>query len=363
MSMEREKKTLLGLPLTGAERQWLTERLETLSVKEEYQLAAAVLRTGKLAELAEKEGVERLTAVLGMKPEVAVDAVNCLLTLHDYEVCYPVSSHEGLGAYYLRHELSCPNEARPFADLEQLGQYYEDLHPGVFVGNCYVAYPARSSPRLYDGTDLGRLQDNDWSLRLKLASPHKPEGVWLRLPDYSAASGKLDEVALALKELGAVRLEECTLLEARCVLPEIGDLTEQYDDLEELVRDGDDLGYVLDEQGQGMPHFMEKFTAAMELEHCRDLRLALDISQNLHCYEWVPNQDLTEMGRHFLHERKGSEELLRSGCFDAASYALDVLDSAGYVLTNDERGFIARNDCEFQFDRAQPRQGSDLTMN
>jgi hypothetical protein len=26
--------------------------------------------------------------------------------------------------------------------------------------------------------------DNDWSVKLKLASRHAPDGVWLRLPDY-----------------------------------------------------------------------------------------------------------------------------------------------------------------------------------
>lgn len=34
--MDRDHKALLGLPLTNAEREWLTDRLETLSVKESY---------------------------------------------------------------------------------------------------------------------------------------------------------------------------------------------------------------------------------------------------------------------------------------------------------------------------------------
>ena len=39
----------------------------------------------------------------------------------------------------------------------------------------------------------------------------------------------------------------------------------------ELVKDGNDPGYALDEQGQGTPHFMERFAAALEYENCRDL--------------------------------------------------------------------------------------------
>ena len=38
------------------ERQWLVERLETLSVKEKYQLAAAMLTTGCLEEVSGKAG-------------------------------------------------------------------------------------------------------------------------------------------------------------------------------------------------------------------------------------------------------------------------------------------------------------------
>ena len=40
--MSGEKELLLSLPLDNKEREWMEERLRTLSVREEYQLAAAV---------------------------------------------------------------------------------------------------------------------------------------------------------------------------------------------------------------------------------------------------------------------------------------------------------------------------------
>ena len=49
--MNQKQEALLGLPLTNAEREWLTDRLETLSVKESYQLSAAIMRSGRLQEL------------------------------------------------------------------------------------------------------------------------------------------------------------------------------------------------------------------------------------------------------------------------------------------------------------------------
>ena len=43
--MSGEKELLLSLPLDNKEREWMKERLRTLSVREEYQLAAAVWRS------------------------------------------------------------------------------------------------------------------------------------------------------------------------------------------------------------------------------------------------------------------------------------------------------------------------------
>ena len=48
------------------ERQWLIDRLETLSVKEQAQLGAAIISRGQLAALSEKAGEERELAILKM---------------------------------------------------------------------------------------------------------------------------------------------------------------------------------------------------------------------------------------------------------------------------------------------------------
>ena len=355
MDIQKKRDFLMSLPLMEQEQRWIMERLDTLSVKEQYQLSAAILRTGKLEELAGKTGWELQTAILHMDPKVAVDAVNCLLSLEDYQVCFPAGSYAQLGSFYLQHEARLPERAMYYADLEALGRRYEDRHPGLFVGNCYVEYPEHPSAPRYTGQGLIP-EDDGWSMKVKLASSAVPEGVWLRLPDYSAMTDRPDEVALALDELKTRSLENCMLLDVRCSLPELGNLMEQYDSALELVNDGSDLGYVLDEQGQGMPHFMERFAAALEFEHCRDLRLALDISQNLHCYEWVPRDGLKDFGRRKLLEAGVSEELLDSGCIDLEGYGADLLEEAGYVLTADESAYITRNNLEFLRDWSTPEE-------
>ena len=172
------------------------DRLDTLSVKVQYQLSAAFLRTGKLEELAGKNGWELQTAILHMDPKVAVDAVFCLLSQEDYQICFPAGNYAQLGSFYLRLESHLPVRDMYYADLEALGRRYEDRHSGLYVGNSYVEGPEHPSATRYTGQGL-ITEDDGWSMKAKLASSAVPEGVWLRLPDDAAMTDRPDEVALA----------------------------------------------------------------------------------------------------------------------------------------------------------------------
>lgn len=326
---------LTSLPGTDQERRWLKERLETLSEKEKTVLSAIIYQP----------------------PATMAEAIDDLLSMEEYEICFPANSYKQLGEFYLRHEASVPEDAISYADLDRLGMMYEDKHPGLFVGNCFVVYPSAPPILRYTGQDESIPEDTGWSVKVKLASHSVPEGVCLRLPDYSQTNdGKPDETALALQALRVSSLEDCVLMDAQCCLPELGHLMEQYGDALELVNDGNDLGYVLDEHGQGMPRFMERFGAALEYEDCHDLRFALDIAQNLHCYEWVPCDGLKELGAQKLREAGVPEVLILSGCIDLEGYASDLLENAGYIQSRDESAYIARNSRKFIYERSPPRE-------
>jgi len=186
--------------------------------------------------------------------------------------------------------------------------------------------------------------------------------VWLRLPDFSELiSGHSVELELALDVLRAESLEECTLLEAKCILPEAGDLMEQYDSIASLIREGDDLGYVMSEQGQGDSQWMECFSAALEYEDCRTLSFALDIAQNIRCYEWVPKEDLEVSAEGLLMDAKVPQSVIDSGAIDLAGYKAHLLESAGYMQTSGESGYITRNDREFIYEYSTPK-GPEMTM-
>ena len=355
--MEQTQEALLCLPLTSAEREWMIGRLETLSVKESYQLSAAIMRSGRLQELMGKSCQELQATVLRMKPDVALEAINCLITLHDYEVCNPAGSYEALGRFFLKYESGAPKEALPFVDLAQLGRRYEDLHPGLFIGGSYVVYPTKEPEQLYTGHNLAELDDSDWSVRLKIASPEKPEGVWVRLPDYSLVNDdRAGEVELVLLELKVDTIQECTLLDARCVLPEVKDLVSEYQGVADLIYDGNDLGFLLDEQGQGMPHFSEKFHAALAYEKCTRLGAALDIAQNLRCYDFVPKEEIESFTEKYL-ESMGIEAghmSLLSECMDRESYGRYLLAQQGYQQHAASGSFIRRNQLDFCYEHSQP---------
>lgn len=174
--------TLNRLPAMPQETVWLQARMETLSVRESLILGAALM---------------------GNPAYDARDVINIFQSMSDYEVCYPAGSYEALGRYALRYDAQLPQELSEHIDLEQLGRNYEDEHPGLFFGNCYVEYPNQGPALRYNGENLACCVDDGWSVKVKLASPRCPDGVWLRLPDYEDANdGGPDEMRITLDELG-----------------------------------------------------------------------------------------------------------------------------------------------------------------
>lgn len=327
---------LARLPGEDREQDWIRMRLGTLSVREGIILAAAAQAD---------------------PPENAVQAINRLQSLDEYTVCLNAGSYEALGRRYLINDTAMPMDALAFADLEAVGRQYEDKHPGLFIGSYYVQYPETTPQPVYR-RGMALPADNGWSVKVKLASPAVPEGVWLCLPgpledDYEDT---MEEV-LALRELRVKRWDECALVDARCVLPEAGDLMAQYSgNVADLLYDGVQLGYVLEQKGQGSPHFMERYAAALALEGCHDLRLALDISQNLNCYDWMQCADLEESGRCKLLDSGMTEEQIRASGIDLAGYQVYLLEREGYTPTADGGGYIRRNANEFYYQYSTPAQ-------
>lgn len=198
----------------------------------------------------------------------------------------------------------------------------------------------------YDGSELPDIVSEGWSVRLKLASKAVPEGVWVRLPDYDAAfRDDPGEIVLALDELGVKRFPECTLLDARCVLPCVQGLAGQYDKLSDLIDDGQELGFLLDQRGQGDPNFLERFAAALEFEDCRRLNDAVCIGCNLDSYELVSVDAFLDQIKQELDREEWAKygDAVKS-CFNYTAYAAAQAERQGYQLTDDGCRFIRKRD-------------------
>ena len=313
---------------TSLESAWINQRLDELTAKE------ALLLRG---------------AIAANTPGYGREAIELLAHLPEYELCYPADNPRQLGEFLAREEHAMDDVMLTYLDLDKLAGRYMEAHPGQFAGGAYVYQGGCNDGWHYDGTNLAQIEDRDWSVKLRLTSDQNPEGVWLKLPDYEEINdGRPDEIGIALDMLSVRTIEDCRLLQAKCVLPELENLAEQYDSLADLIYDGQNLGFALDEQGQGMPHFMQKFAAALQYEGCRTLADAVDISQNLSCYDFIPEADFHDYAMRELQQRGYfHDESFLADCFDFEVYAADLLENQGFVLAKDEKSYITRNDTPF----------------
>ena len=157
------------------------------------------------------------------------------------------------------------------------------------------------------------------------------------------------EIRLALDALGVQTIRECTLLEARCSLPGITGLEDAYRGrLEDLIYDGQNLGFILQEQNQGQKGFLQAYLWILEYEHCATLPAALDLAQNLNRYQVVRADQLQDMAWMDLRVRLGCVDRALSGCIDLERYGLDLLRKKGYTLTEDGCAYIARQQTQSQ---------------
>ena len=315
-----DKTGLLQLPGRPEEQAWLRERLEVLTVREGIALDAAIQRH---------------------PAQDSTEVVSLLANLDEYEVLGGIQSYEDLGLYYLEETNARLLALRDYIDLDKLGRQYEEQHPGRFAGGCYVVYPRKGVTGFYDGVNLPG-PDYSWSLRLKLASSAVPEGVWLALPDYNDIMDvRPGEIRLALDALQVRTIQDCTLLEARCSLPGITGLETAYEGrLDELIYDGQNLGFILREQNQGQKGFLQTYLWALEREGCTTLPAALEIAQCLDRYQVVRGDQIRDFALEELRAVVGEVEPTAAGCFDLERYGRDLLKQRGYTQTADGGAYI-----------------------
>jgi hypothetical protein len=315
------------------ETAYLERRFAEMSVRERYLL----------------EGAARLQSI-----DTAADMINLTEQLDSFSLCLGATDDAALGAYVARCRERIPKKQIPLLDTARWGRDLRERHDGVFTSGGFVEQTSPLRQIYAAGDSLSKLTAGDAAMRLKVASAHCPDGVWLMLPDHEPITGEPDERAAAREVLGVTGWDGAVLLEAKCCLWNITNPARQYATLEQLIDAGNNLGYVLEEQGQGMTCFDEYFRAAMELEGCTRLDEALDISQNLNCYDFIPAEEHWKTFGRRIAERSGiiDPDSAAAPYFDYAAYCKSEIERLGLKRCAD--GYIARNDQAFIHEFSEP---------
>ncbi len=325
----------LRFAMSQQEGEWLEEKITCMSIKEKMILVAV-------------NSIKRL--------ESAADLINVIAQLDCYTLYYPVGNDRELGKFAAKYLLERINpDAFAYLDFQKIGRQFRERHKGIYSDGGYVCMECPMK-QIYTGENLHELKD-DFAIHIKLGTPFQTEPVWLSLPDYEQIKGYPDEVRIALDALGVNSLNDCRLIEVKCGFPYLGNPGEQYTDLNALVSAANNFGYVLDEQNQGMPHFMEHFQAALEYENCTRLDFALDISQNLHCYDFFPAYDLSGYGEKMAKENNLlPNDPVIVDAFDYEEYGTRLAIEKGVRTT--PFGLVVRNNHEFVCDFCSPEGNS-----
>lgn len=318
----------------------------------------------RVAEMSNKEW-RQFRAAFELNPHSDLADVAALtFHLHNFNFFYPVDNDAELGYEVAKYELGAREDVLPFLDHAKIGTEWREKYGGVFIDGAFVQQcsddDAERIAALADEICAGNIpREMNWSAKVQVEGPDGTT-AWLRLPDYEPVNGgQGDEIRVLLFDYGAVSLAEFKLLDAHCILTQITDLAAQYDELEKLVRDANNLGYILDERGQGMRWFDEKFCAALDHEQCDRLDFALDITQNLHCYDYAPDDPeyLEEMGRGLVHNSRNNYNQTIKDAIDYVALAEShLLNNKGHHKI--DGGFFKRNENEFAyaFSQAPPVQ-------
>lgn len=276
-----------GLEMTKSQYEWLAHRFENMTAKE------ALLFRGAMQ-------IEQ--------PQATCDVMQIANQLEHYELLYGAGNDFALGNFVMEHIFYPSSQTREFLDPAKVGAAYRQKDGNTFCDGNFIRL---SSPLdLSQNSDPAMLPDRgDYGIRVKLASRNNMEGIWVGFPDTSEYmdSSHPDELLLALDALEAETLTECIAVDVDCCLPQLRDILSQYDSAAELIRHAIDFGYVWAEQGQGEPRWLDKWQAVMELEDCHQLDYALDLAQNLHCYNFMPRD--MEVMVYFKEIRRADEKL------------------------------------------------------
>ena len=243
---------------------------------------------------------------------------------------------------------SLPDDAIELLDPEKVGRYLREKDGGTYTPKGYVLRNTEEFQEIFDGRNFPEMPPElQGIISLQLVNCLHPEAasVWIALP------AKQDEMIRALESLKAESFDDCVITESRgtvLTFPLAGD-----EDIGRLNLLADRIRAFSDGR------MREKYRAAMELELCSDLDLALDIATNLNCYDFDSEMRSPASYAEYLLKKSGVDtEDPAFSFFDFQGYGERKIKEAGYIFT--AYGLISRNEQPFQREYTKERQSISL---
>lgn len=333
------------------------------SLEEMSLLADVVGRMDEIEFYAYEGAIQLCQDEKGDVPVTTKELINLAFDLDNYEFHPGVTDDRRLGEVCIMGGMldlvdGLPDETAELIDPVKAGEKLREADHGAFTPNGYIYRSSTASQEAYDGKHLpvfGEKHSGLLSLRIeKCDDMDADSGVWLELP--------ADESAMqwALTSIGEPSFDSCRIAETKSIIPAF-----QYQ-----LAGNEDIGELntLAERLAAFPNssiFM-KYKAALELEQCSGLGMALDIAANLDCYDYSPDiVSMDAFGEYVLQSAGIDTEDPAFKRFDFGRYGERQLEKAGYVFTS--YGAISRNGQEFvheytrQAQEAEsPRQGMSM---
>ena len=338
--------------------QFLDNVLEACEEKtlEEVNLLAYKLSQMDETQLDTYEGAIKLRQEDGNRIDMK-ELVNICYNLDSFVFQPDILNDNMLGELCLMGELldviqEASDEVLDMLDEEKVGRALRKSDKGVFTTKGYLFFGSDTWTETYDGIHLPEHPDiHEGVISLRLSSldcnPEKYNGVWLDLPAEET------EIEQALERLELSSLESCIITEVRSIVPLFNYQIASDTDINELN--------ILAERIQTFPdrETLIKYKAVLEFEQSNDLKLNLNIANNLNCYELDPSIISLECYAEQVFQKAGIDTDDPSFTyFDFKGYGERYIQKNGAAMT--PYGVVFRNGQTFVWEST--RSESDMVM-
>lgn len=290
--------------------------------------------------------------------------INLTYSLEDVHVV-PVNNDRELGKFYVDNDfIDAVNHIPPeyqkelleLLDYEKIGYEQRKADGGIFRNGHYVVHGSGIMNQIYDGVHLPdlpeeapyifKLQLTEADFNMEDKEPDKT--VPLLLP----AGDK--KILMALEQLGVASLEECVFTHCSSPIPMLEQAFSFSEDIDKMNLLAERIRE-LEAAGE-----LPKFKAALEAADCSDIDQALNLTENLDCYDFYPDLSSPEeyarqefLKRYHIPESDPDLKLLRFYCCDPKWMQETKAITTPY-------GIIRRNDREMTLDFSIKQTGQQM---